>query len=175
MTAATERQVQAFQKEFGYRADADFACFHNALGALMFVHEQTGEIPRIYKVPFPGDHHAYVVHRGAVYNEGVTWPDRKYRDFSLDELERVGEDVTRETLEAAFAAYEGGPDDGGFLVAGRLIAEGLRTYESARRQLAGAGQEVTRFEYYGYLLTLATLKERGWSKEEIREYFLGSD
>lgn len=173
MTAATEREVQAFQKEFGFKADSDFACFHNALGALMFVHEKTGEIPRIYKVAFPGDHHAYIVYHGVVYNEGVTWPDHRYRDYSFSELEGAGEDVTLQTLEAALAAYEGGPDPGGFLVAGRLIAENLRTFKKAKRQMKEKGIPLTRFEYYGFLLRLADMKERGLSKEEIREFFLG--
>jgi len=93
MTAATEREVRALAKEFRLSIDSYMSCYFNALRWTMHIFDATNELPRTYGVQFEHDHHAYLVYRDVVYNQGVTWPDAKYPDYSLRQLQRVLERI----------------------------------------------------------------------------------
>lgn len=123
MSVASKEDVERLVVNFGdgVWATEGLACQHNAFVAsvVMFRLEETwSELPRIWQVRGLGDDgldvHVYLVYDGKVYNQGVTWPDDRYPNFSLEELEQRGEDVTGLIYARAVLAFDTGDDEGGF-------------------------------------------------------------
>jgi len=78
----------------------DAFCFQNALNAMFLLNQKyPAELTQIYSVDTPKGTHAYLVHYGAVYNKGVTWTNEYYPNYSLEEIQEQGKDVTVDLLE----------------------------------------------------------------------------
>lgn len=117
MIIAREKEIGQLKLEYGFEVDPELACFHNALRAafLIFARDRQ-EFPRVWQVNFKnsGDAHAYLVFRGRAYSNGVTCQNGQYPDYDIEELRRVGIDVTLDVLEKTVDAITGGEDNLGF-------------------------------------------------------------
>lgn len=84
------------------KAVSSLKCFPNAIHALFHIYQQTdGKVfPRIWRMVIPeiNDSHAYLQVDNQIYNRGITWPDHKYPDYTLAEIQQKGLDVTTTAL-----------------------------------------------------------------------------
>ena len=79
----------------------DAFCFQNAINALIIIakKEKNLDLPQIYEIDTPKGPHAYFVYKNHVFNKGVTWVNDHYPDYSLDQIQNLGKDVTRDLIE----------------------------------------------------------------------------
>lgn len=80
-------------------AERDLSCYHNAFKAIVGLmmkrrHFTYETFPRIYTVDTPEGYHAYLAYRDKIFNQGVTWVDHTYPDYTLNELKAQGRDDT---------------------------------------------------------------------------------
>lgn len=108
-----------------FLADSNLDCFSNALvAAIQMTKTEPGITPRIYQMQTPRGAHAYLVSGGAVLNAGVTWPTAYYPDYSLEQLQKDGTDVTQKVLRGTLS-FEEDKQNYQRLIKSRFGAEGL--------------------------------------------------
>lgn len=85
----------------------DAFCFQNGLNALLILAQKyPQESPAIYSVDTPKGTHAYFVYKGTVFNRGVTWSNDYYPNYSLQEVQQKGQNVTIDLLEQVLGIQE---------------------------------------------------------------------
>ena len=82
-------------------------CFQHALNALVLVAKSDCEnLPRIFSVDTPKGRHAYFVYGNRVFNQGVTWINNFYPDYSFEKVVEKGTDETRNLIEQVLGIQE---------------------------------------------------------------------
>ena len=133
MSIASKEAVSSLQSEFNISATSKIGCHTNGLiaGLKIFIHE--GVFPRIIQVeltkkpldpPEKQDFHAYLVHKGTVYNTGVTWSDDTYPDIDYKTIQERGRDVTSILLAKTIEPLVSEKDDLNLLPILDAITEG---------------------------------------------------
>ncbi len=81
-------------------------CFENGLNALVLLAQKGQYSVQIYEMDTPKGKHAYLIYKNQVFNSGITWPNDFYPDYTLDELQRNGIDVTQKLIEEVLGYRE---------------------------------------------------------------------
>jgi hypothetical protein len=97
-------------EQYGLKFNPNFSCQHNGLlNALRIAMQEpeTVPFPKLFQVEFPerDDFHLYPVWQGIVLNGHVTAEPGKYPDFSLEDLQKTGKDITKLILGITILAY----------------------------------------------------------------------
>lgn len=125
MTIATERDISLLQSRYGIETQAvdGLLCFPNAVKAAtkIFTASNEEELPEIWVMRNErGLVHAYLAHKGIVYNRKVTWKDNRYRDYTYEQLRHDGVDDTVKLYAATLLGVIGEGNENNALLANAM-------------------------------------------------------